>query len=135
MEIRSNHTSHRHAYRPPKLARWFFCLAAAAALAACPGSAWAGTQAATPPTAPYSKPIPPYAKWGKLAVQQAQRCYPRAQVVDYLHLGRSEQGHGRAEEAFRLWLREGKQEWGVVVRLQFNVQTEALLRVRCERVP
>ncbi|GMA50950.1 hypothetical protein GCM10025857_23070 [Alicyclobacillus contaminans] len=77
----------------------------------------------------------PYAKWGKLAVQQAQRCYPRAQVVDYLHLGRSEQGHGRAEEAFRLWLREGKQEWGVVVRLQFNVQTEALLRVRCERVP
>lgn len=84
-------------------------------------------------TAPYAKPEPAYAKWGKRAVQYAHVCYPNAAVVDYLHVGRRRIGDNRAEEVFRLWLREGKREWGILVRVQFQVSPEQFLSIRCER--
>jgi hypothetical protein len=86
------------------------------------------------PSAPYAKPEPAYAKWGKLAVQYVHVCYPKAAVIDYLHVGRRRTGINRAEEVFQLWLREGKQEWGVLVRVQFQVSPERLLSIRCEKV-
>jgi hypothetical protein len=85
------------------------------------------------PSAPYAKPEPAYAKWGKLAVQHVRVCYPNAAVIDYLHVGRRGIGSNRAEEVFRLWLRERKQEWGVIVRVQFQVSPEQLLAIRCEK--
>jgi hypothetical protein len=81
----------------------------------------------------YAKPEPAYAKWGKLAVQHARVCYPNAAVIDYLHVGRRRIGINRAEEVFRLWLREGKQEWGVIVRVQFQVSPERLLAIHCTK--
>jgi hypothetical protein len=85
--------------------------------------------------APYAKPEPPYAKWGKRAVQYAHVCYPNAAVVDYLHIGRRRIGENQAEEVFRLWLREGKREWGILVRVQFQVSPERFLSIRCEKAP
>lgn len=80
----------------------------------------------------YEKPVPAYAKWGKIAVAQAKRCHPKAAVVDYLHLGRTIVSGTVAEEAFRLWMREGTKEWGLLVRVQFNPRTDELLRVTCQ---
>jgi Protein of unknown function (DUF3889) len=80
----------------------------------------------------YEKPIPAYAKWGKIAVAEAKRCHPNAAVVDYLHIGRTLVSDAVAEEAFRLWMREGTKEWGILVRVQFNPRTEELLRVTCQ---
>ncbi len=82
----------------------------------------------------YGKPIPAYAKWGKIAVAQAKRCHPKAAVVDYLHLGRTVVSGTVAEEAFRLWMREGTKEWGILVRVQFNPQTDELIRVTCQNL-
>ena len=31
---------------------------------------------------------PPYAQWGKLAVEKTKEQYPKAEIVDYLHIGR-----------------------------------------------
>ena len=31
---------------------------------------------------------PPYAKWGKLAVEKTKEQYPKAEIIDYLHIGR-----------------------------------------------
>ena len=31
---------------------------------------------------------PPYAKWGKLAVEKTKEKYPKAEIIDYLHIGR-----------------------------------------------
>ena len=32
--------------------------------------------------------VPPYAKWGKLAVEKTKEQYPKAEIIDYLHIGR-----------------------------------------------
>ncbi len=70
-----------------------------------------------------------YAKWGRLAMQETQKKYPAASIVDYLHVGRKTISQNTAEETFKFWLRQNQREWGVYVRIQFEPATEKLLSV------
>ena len=36
----------------------------------------------------HQKPIPSYAKWGRLAMKETKKRYPNADIIDYLHIGR-----------------------------------------------
>jgi hypothetical protein len=82
---------------------------------------------------------PDYAKWGRLAMQQASAKYD-ASIVDYLHIGRTQVSPGIAEEAFKLWLRERRQahgqarprEFGVIIRFRFYTADDRLISVRYE---
>nr|WP_251028972.1 DUF3889 domain-containing protein [Bacillus sp. ISL-18] len=51
------------------------------------------------------KPIPPYAKWGKITMQKTKEKYPQAKIIDYLHIGR-DKGENTSVEKFKLWLKE-----------------------------
>ncbi|WDL99532.1 YqzG/YhdC family protein [Alicyclobacillus sp. ALC3] len=75
---------------------------------------------------PYIKPEPDYAKWGKFAVSETQKRYPRASVVDYLHVGRQAVSPSTTREVFKLWLKDDKHEFGVYVRITFNTKTEQI---------
>lgn len=77
------------------------------------------------------KPIPPYAKWGTLALQKTQEKYPRAKIVDYLHIGRTT-GPQSSTEKFKLWLKEDSKEFGVYINIEFNNETEKVLKVTFE---
>lgn len=70
------------------------------------------------------KSVPAYAKWGQLAVAETKKRYKDANVVDYLHVGRTKISSTDAQEAFKLWLRGEKGEFGVLVKIQFNEQTD-----------
>ncbi|RTQ86380.1 DUF3889 domain-containing protein [Lysinibacillus telephonicus] len=73
---------------------------------------------------------PAYAKWGKLAMQKIMEKYPRADVVDYLHMGR-EAGAVTSIEKFKFWLRtKDKREFGVFVDITFNNQTEEVVDIK-----
>lgn len=74
------------------------------------------------------KPTPPYAKWGKLAMEKTHEKYPNAQIVDYLHIGRVT-GSTSSVEKFKLWLKEGQREFGVFIDIQFDNKTEKVLKV------
>lgn len=74
------------------------------------------------------KPIPSYAKWGTLAMKKTKERYPNAQIIDYLHIGKTS-GTDSSTEKFKLWLRENKREFGVFVDIEFNKQTEKVLRI------
>lgn len=73
---------------------------------------------------------PAYAKWGRIAVKQAQEKYPDAAIIDYLHVKRKKISATVIEEKFKLWLRQGKEEFGVLVAVRFDKDTERVLTVR-----
>ena len=74
------------------------------------------------------KPIPPYAKWGRLAMKETQEKYPNAQINDYLHIGRIS-GPRTSTEKFKLWLKDQQKEFGVLVDIEFNNTTEKVIKV------
>ncbi|MGG0188321.1 YqzG/YhdC family protein [Bacillus rhizoplanae] len=79
---------------------------------------------------------PPYAKWGKIAVQMTKEKYPQADIIDYLHIGRKPKTANVSVEKFKLWLREknGK-EFGVFVDVEFETKTETFLNIIFKETP
>jgi hypothetical protein len=71
---------------------------------------------------------PEYAKWGKIAMEEAAKRYSES-IVDYKHLGRTSTGAGEAEEVFRLWLRGPHREFGVVVQIRFKTQSDEIISI------
>lgn len=85
-------------------------------------------------SASYTLEQPEYAQWGRLAIQETQKRYPQAAIVDYLHVGRVNLASSTAEETFKLWLRQNGREWGVFVHIQFVTRTSQVLSIRWEKV-
>lgn len=73
---------------------------------------------------------PDYAKWGTLAMKEAQQRY-QADIIDYKHIGRTDFSAQKSEEKFKLWLKnkEGK-EFGVYVYIEFDPSNDKIQRVR-----
>lgn len=59
---------------------------------------------------------PSYAKYGRIAMQEAANQYPDADIIDYKYEGHFAAGT-RNEERFRLWLRGAGSEFGVRVHI------------------
>ncbi|PEL14354.1 DUF3889 domain-containing protein [Bacillus sp. AFS017336] len=74
---------------------------------------------------------PPYAKWGKIAVEKTIQKYPQADVIDYLHIGREQKSPTNSIEKFKLWLRlkNGSREFGVFVNVEFETRTEKFIGI------
>jgi len=72
---------------------------------------------------------PEYAKWGIIAMEAAKAKYSLP-IVDYLHLGRFPASPGAAEERFKLWLKDGSGEFGVIVSVQFYTANDRLITVK-----
>ncbi|EJL47523.1 hypothetical protein BAG01nite_35890 [Brevibacillus agri] len=75
---------------------------------------------------------PPYAKWGRLAMQETMKKYPHAQIVDYLHVGRTAKTPTTSEETFKLLLQEGNRRWALLVHIEFENQTEHVVQITYE---
>mgnify|MGYP003456018491 FL=1 len=75
--------------------------------------------------------IPSYAKWGKLAMKEAQSKYPNAKIIDYLHEGSESKGDSTIEK-FKLWLKDDDKEFGVFVRIEYNTETEKVVDIEFE---
>lgn len=73
--------------------------------------------------------VPPYAKWGQIAVQETKKKYPDIAIVDYLHIGK-ETTDGTTTEKFKLWLRGKEREFGVFIDIQFNTETEEITKIK-----
>lgn len=71
---------------------------------------------------------PDYARWGRIAVQETIKRY-QASVLDYLHMGRQEVSPTVAEEKFKLWVKQGTREFGVLVTVRFNPKTNEQLSI------
>lgn len=80
---------------------------------------------ATPPP----KPEPAYAKWSRLAIATTKQRYPNAEVVDFRHVGRTAVSPAESRETFKLWLKQGTREWGVIVRISFRKTTEQVTAI------
>ncbi len=76
---------------------------------------------------------PPYAKWGKLAVEKTKEQYPKAEIVDYLHIGRKPKTVQITVEKFKLWLREDGKEYGVFVDVEFETKTEKFIKLSFQK--
>ncbi|XXM71080.1 DUF3889 domain-containing protein [Lysinibacillus sphaericus] len=77
--------------------------------------------------------IPSYAKWGRLAMEKTKERYPQAQIIDYLHIGREENG-GTSTEKFKLWLKGKDREFGVLVNVRFDSKNEQLKQISFSEV-
>jgi hypothetical protein len=77
--------------------------------------------------------VPPYAKWGQLAMQKTKEKYPTASITDYLHLGRVP-GTTSDTEKFKLWLKQKNKEFGVLVDIKFDKKTERLIEIKFKEV-
>ncbi|KOS68905.1 hypothetical protein AEA09_10360 [Lysinibacillus contaminans] len=85
-----------------------------------------------PAAAHAQQEIPTYAKWGKLAIKEAQSKYPNAKIIDYLHVGRESKADLTIEK-FKLWLKEGDKEFGVHVSITFATKTENVVTVEMQK--
>lgn len=77
--------------------------------------------------------VPPYAKWGQLAMQKTKEKYPNAAITDYLHIGRIP-GTTSSTEKFKLWLKDKNKEFGVLVDIEFDKKTERLIGIKFREV-
>ncbi|WMT43606.1 DUF3889 domain-containing protein [Paenibacillus sp. D2_2] len=83
---------------------------------------------------PVSAAVPEYAKWGTIAVKETQRHY-QADIIDYLHVGRSYLASDKVEEKFKLWIRtKDGNEFGVNVYIQFNPANDTTYAIRYEKI-
>jgi hypothetical protein len=78
------------------------------------------------------KPIPSYAKWGRLAMKKTHEKYPNAQIIDYLHIGRITGTHTSTEK-FKLWLKENQKEFGVFVDIEFDNKSENIIKINLKQ--
>jgi hypothetical protein len=76
-----------------------------------------------------SERVQPYTKWGRYALAQAQRRYPHTFIVDYLHVGRTTYSPTYAKETFKFWIKDGKREFGVFVKVYFDPKTDHVSQV------
>jgi Protein of unknown function (DUF3889) len=60
---------------------------------------------------------PAYAKWGRLAVFETGKRYPDHDIVDYLYVGRTSTQNEDVVEKFKMWLKKGSSEKGVIVSI------------------
>lgn len=74
------------------------------------------------------KPAPEFAKWGRIAMEETQKRYPSAQIVDYLHVGKYMKS-GMYVERFKLWLKQDNREFGVFVNITFEPDTEKVKNI------
>ncbi|GLO68178.1 MULTISPECIES: YqzG/YhdC family protein [Oceanobacillus] len=72
---------------------------------------------------------PAYAKWGRIAVQEVKAKYPEDKVVDYLHVGRKTDDQ-ETIETFKLWLEGKTKEFGVVIDIHFDTDTEKITNIQ-----
>ena len=102
------------------------CLACFLLVGYYPASSAKATQITT-------QQAPSYAKWGQLAMKRTKEAYPKAEIVDYSHLGRQE-GPILTTEKFRLWLKGTEKEFGVNVSISFYKETETVKEVKLEEI-
>nr|WP_276531739.1 YqzG/YhdC family protein [Brevibacillus invocatus] len=81
-------------------------------------------------TLAYNRDIPPYAKWGRIAMEETKKRYPMTEIIDYQHLGRRTINSSKSTETFKLWLRQDSKEWGVWVVITFDPKTDRVLSIR-----
>ncbi|MFD1204311.1 MULTISPECIES: DUF3889 domain-containing protein [Sporosarcina] len=72
--------------------------------------------------------IPSYAKWSQIAIKETALKYPNANVIDYLHIGKVVHD-GMTIEKFKLWLKEGNREFGMIVNVKYLTETEQLVDI------
>ncbi|MBO9608761.1 MAG: DUF3889 domain-containing protein [Paenibacillaceae bacterium] len=75
---------------------------------------------------------PAYAKWGRMAMAEAQKCYA-GELIDYRHLGAEQVSATDTQESFRFWMRQGGKEFGVTVSIRFETASERVDSVVCRR--
>ncbi len=68
----------------------------------------------------------PYAKWGRLAMQETKKNYPQAEIIDYRYVGLKTLTPTMGQQTFKLWLRQGNKEFGVYVKINFDLRSEAV---------
>ncbi|WP_442600667.1 DUF3889 domain-containing protein [Paenibacillus sp. KN14-4R] len=76
---------------------------------------------------------PEYAKWGKIAVQETLNKY-HTSITEYLHLGRTQIDSNISEEKFKLILKSGNKEFGVIVSIRFQVSNEQVISITFHEV-
>jgi hypothetical protein len=84
---------------------------------------------AQPTLAHVSERVQPYMKWGRYALAQAQKRYPHDAIVDYLHVGRTTYSPTYVKETFKFWVKDGKREFGVFVKVYFDPHTDHVSQV------
>ncbi|MFD2331254.1 DUF3889 domain-containing protein [Cohnella sp. GCM10020058] len=76
-----------------------------------------------------------YHKWSLIAIAETKDKYPKAALVDYSHIGRTQLGGGLSEEKFKLWLRQADREFGVFVTVRFSDAEDRLVSVAMSETP
>ncbi|MGG0718544.1 DUF3889 domain-containing protein [Robertmurraya massiliosenegalensis] len=74
-----------------------------------------------------------YEKWGQLAVSKTKEKYPNAEIKDYKHEGRV-QGTNTTVEKFKLWLKEKDKEFGVIVSIEYDKESERVIEITYKEV-
>ncbi|MTH53476.1 DUF3889 domain-containing protein [Bacillus mangrovi] len=100
--------------------KWCICLAVSAFLT--------GFTVQAPARSLVQQQEPEYAKWSRIAIQEAKRKYPDAKLIDYLYIGRETQ-NSQIKEKFKLWVRQGNREFGLYVTLELDQQGQKVNKV------
>ncbi|MGC4376467.1 DUF3889 domain-containing protein [Fictibacillus sp. Mic-4] len=74
-----------------------------------------------------------YSKWGRTAVLETKKRYSDFDVVDYLYMGKEKKGHGTFQETFKLWLKKGNREMGVIVRIIVDERTDQMRSISFQK--
>lgn len=61
-------------------------------------------------------------------MKETKERYPNADIIDYQHIGR-DTGTSTSTEKFKLWLKEDTREFGLLINITFDKQTEEIIDI------
>lgn len=70
---------------------------------------------------------------GETCCRKTKEQYPKAEIIDYLHIGRKPKTIQITVEKFKLWLREDGKEYGVFVDVEFETKTEKFIKMSFQK--
>ncbi|WP_082593287.1 DUF3889 domain-containing protein [Paenibacillus sp. Soil766] len=73
---------------------------------------------------------PSYAKWSRLAFQEAGKVYT---LLDYKYIGKSKVAPGVVQQQFRFWVKKNGAEFPLIVSIRYDPVTEKVFTILMEQ--
>lgn len=69
---------------------------------------------------------------GQTCNGNSKKKYPKAKILDYLHIGREKRQTTEIEK-FKLWVEDEGKEFGLYIDIEFDSKTDRVIRINTRR--
>ena len=77
---------------------------------------------------------PPYARWGRIAMEQTAAKFPGVPITDYLYVGKFPKMNSYADEVFRLVIRPASEQRTIIVVITIDERSNKMQTIQFQKI-